>query len=129
MKTIDVAREPDTSAFLEANIGGQPLISIGPVGWIDIPSAPVPSLVSNRLVLGYDLPLAAPPVDSILYSNYFLAKYPRVSVDEWVERWMDEILNHVVGARVPVWIVHLLELQLGKRGLKTFMQRLVDASV
>jgi len=85
--------------------------------------------MSNGLVLGYDLSLAAPSVDSILYPDNFLAKNPRVAVDEWVERWMDEILDHVVGARVPIRIVFLLELQLGKRSLNIVMQRLVDASV
>ena len=80
----------------------------------------VSSLITHGFVLGYDLSFAAPSVDSILYPNYLVAKDSSLTVDEWVERGMHEVLNHVVGTRMPVWIILLLNLELGKRGLKAF---------
>jgi hypothetical protein len=134
VKTIDVARELDASIILKADIGRQPLIGIGPKRWIDGASSDtgticVCSPFSRGLGLGYDLSLATPSIDSIVYADYFVAKHSSLAVDEWIEGRMDEVLNHIVRTGVPVWIILLLELELGERSLEVFMKGLVDQVV
>ena len=92
-------------------------------------TVPVSSLITHGFVLGYDLSLAAPSVNSVLHPHYLIAKDTRLTVDEWVERGMHEVLNHVVGTRMPVWIILLLVLQLRERRLESLTQRLVDVVV
>jgi hypothetical protein len=131
VKSIDVAREFDASILLEFDVGGQPLILSRPVRVED----PVQIYMSiepfwiGRVITGYDLSLATPSIDGVLNAHYFVAETTRFTIDEGVERRINEVSYPLIGQGVPIRTILLMLFKLGKGSSEFIMEALVDEGV
>jgi hypothetical protein len=83
----------------------------------------------GRVITGYDLSLATPSIDGVLNAHYFVAETTRFTIDEGVERRINEVSYPLIGQGAPIRTILLMLFKLGKGSLEFIMEALVDEGV